>query len=263
MRRLLLTSNGIRNEALRSALAGLVGKPIAKASAAVISTAPDGAAGDHDRLTDDLDRLRGLGWRKLDTLDLNSLPAATVIDRLWQADVVYARGDNPYLLAGSIIANGLDGRLAEILESKVWVGAGAGSMIFSRFLSRETGEAFGDHDELRELGETPVRSPFGLFNWYVEPRLNAADFPGRTPERVEQVAAKASFPVYALDDDSAIRVRGDTSAVVSEGQWLLLNAPYSRAFGGTSALRPFTSERSWRLPTFRASYRFVRRLARR
>ena len=263
MRRLLLTSDGIRNEALRSALAGLVGKPFAKASVAVISAAPGEAAGDHDRPAGDLGSLRSLGWRKVDTLDLDSLPADTVAGRLWQADVIYARGDNPYLLASSILANGLDGRLTEILESKVWVGAGAGSMIFSSFLSRETGEAFGDHDELRALGEAPARSPLRLFNWYVVPRLNAAGFPGRTPERIEQVAARASFPVYALDDDSAIRVRGDMSDVVSEGQWLLLNAPYSAAFGGTSALRPFTSEWTWRLPKFRASHRFLRRLTRR
>jgi dipeptidase E len=263
VRRLLLTSDGIRNDALRAALSRLVGKPFAKSSVAVISVAPNGAAGDQGRPAGDLDLLRGLGWRELDTLELGSLPAATVIDRLRRADVVYAGGDNPYILADSIIANGLDGRLAGILESKVWAGAGAGSMIFSRFLSRETGEAFGDHDELRALGEAPARPASALFNWYVVPRLNGAGFPNRTPERVEKVAARASFPVYALDDDSALRVRGDSSDVVSEGKWLLLNAPYSQALGGTSSLPPFTSERTWRLPTIRASYRFVRRLPRR
>ena len=220
VRRLLLTSNGIRNEALRSALAGLVGKPFAKASVVFISASPGGADGDHDWLVQDLNRLQGLGWRKLDTLELDSLPAATVVSRLWQADVIYAGGGNPYQLANCIIANGLAGRLAEILESKVWVGAGAGSMIFSRNLSRETGEAFGEQDELRVLGETSVRSPFGLFNWYVKPRLNSADFPDQTPAWVEQVAAKLSFPVYALDDDCGpcprrheqCRLRGSVAA---------------------------------------------------
>jgi hypothetical protein len=39
MRRMLLTSAGVRNEALRSALVGLVGRPLSAAAVAVIPTA--------------------------------------------------------------------------------------------------------------------------------------------------------------------------------------------------------------------------------
>jgi dipeptidase E len=38
-------------------------------------------------------------------------------------------------------------------------------------------------------------------------------------------AAQLDFPVYAIDDNSAIRVRGTQIDVVSGGEWLLLNAP--------------------------------------
>jgi hypothetical protein len=41
----------------------------------------------------------------------------------------------------------------------------------------------------------------------------------------ERASAKLDFPVYALDDESAVRVRGDEADVVSGGRWLLLNAP--------------------------------------
>ena len=44
--------------------------------------------------------------------------------------------------------------MADILESKVYVGVSAGSMIFSRNLSERTGEAFGEQEDLRILGET-------------------------------------------------------------------------------------------------------------
>ncbi|HVT71038.1 MAG TPA: Type 1 glutamine amidotransferase-like domain-containing protein [Trebonia sp.] len=223
MRRLLLTSAGIRNDLLRSALAGLVGRPFGRAAVAVIPTAAVASAGDHGWVVENLTRLRGLGWRKLDIVELNGLPTRMVLARLRQADVIYAEGGNHYHLANSIVANGLAAELADILESTVYVGVSAGSMIFSRNLSERTGLAFREQEDLRILGGAPVRPPFGLFDWYVKPHLNSPDFPHRTPAWFQAAAAKLQCPVYALDDDSAVRVRGDEADVVSAGQWLLLN----------------------------------------
>lgn len=222
---MLLTSAGIRNELLKSALADLVARPFASAAVAFIPTASVAEDGDHGWFVDDLNRLHSLGWRELDILDLNGLPARMVLERLLHADVIYAEGGNHYHLANSIIANGLAAEMADILESKVYVGVSAGSMIFSRHLSEQTGEAFGEQDDLRILGDTQARSPFGLFDWYLKPHLNSPGFPDRTAEWYEQAAAKLDFPVYALDDDSAVRVRDRETDVVSAGEWLLLNAP--------------------------------------
>jgi len=222
---MLLTSAGIRNEALRSALADLVGEPFATAAVAFIPTASVAAVGDHSWFVEDLSRLHGLGWRELDILELNGLPGRTVIDRLRHADVIYAEGGNHYHLANSIITNGLAAEMTALVESKVYVGVSAGSMIFSRNLSQKTGEAFGEHDDLRILGEARARSPFGLFDWYLKPHLNSPDFPDRTPAWFEEAAAKLDFPVYAIDDNSAVRVRGGETDVVSDGAWRLLNSP--------------------------------------
>ena len=54
---------------------------------------------------------------------------------------------------------------------------------------------------------------------------------GRTPAWFSRAAAKLDFPVYALDDDSAVRVRGREIDVVSGGKWLLLNAPAQETAG--------------------------------
>lgn len=221
---MLLTSNGIENDSIRSALADLVGKRFAAATVVFIPTASIAEAGDHGWLVRDLNRLHALRWRRLNFLELNGLPARLVLERLRQADVVYVEGGNHYHLANSIAANGLTAELADILESKVYVGVSAGSMIFSRNLSRRTGEAFGEQDDLRILGEDGECSPVGLFDWYLKPHLNARGY-NRPRGWFEKAAAKVDFPVYALDNDSAVRVRGDEVDVVSEGEWLLLNAP--------------------------------------
>ena len=224
---MLLTSNGITNESLRSALAELVGRRFGAARVVFIPTASVAVAGDHGWFIEDLTRLHALRWREFDVLELNGLPAPTVLQRLRHADVIYAEGGNHYHLANSIIANGLADEMKGILEEKVYVGVSAGSMIFSKSLSERTGEAFGEQDDLRLLGETVAHSPFGLFDWYLKPHLNSPGFPERTVAWFERAAAKLDGPVYVIDDDSAVRVRGDEVDVVSEGDWRLLNAPSS------------------------------------
>jgi dipeptidase E len=250
---MLLTSAGIRNDILRSALADLVGKSFATTRVVFIPTASVAAAGDHGWFVEDLSRLHGLRWREFDILELNGLPGEMVLKRLRHADVIYVEGGNHYHLANSITSNGLAAELADILESKVYVGVSAGSMIFSRNLSERTGEAFGEQEDLqilRALGETRARSPIGLFDWYLKPHLNSPDFPNRTPAWFEKAAAKLDFPVYALDDDSAVRVRGDGIDVVSDGEWLLLNAPARETAGGEDPKTP-RPVRPRRLPAFR------------
>ena len=222
---MLLTSAGLKNEILESALADLVGTPFAAARLAFIPTASVAEAGDHGWFVEELSRLHGLGWREFDIVELNGLPPQAVLARLRHADVLYAEGGNHYHLANSIIANGLAEEMAAIVEAKVYVGVSAGSMIFSRHLSGPTGETFSEQDDLRILGEMPARSPFGLFDWYLKPHLNSPSFPDRTPAWFEAAAAQLDFPVYAIDDNSAIRVRGSEVDVVSGGEWLLLNAP--------------------------------------
>jgi dipeptidase E len=248
---MLLTSDGLKNETLRSALAGLVGKRFSAASVVFIPTAAVALAGDHSWLIEDLRLVHGLGWRELNILELNGLPEQTVFSRLRQADVIYVEGGNHYHLANSISANGLAAGLARLLESKVYVGVSAGSMIFSRNLSERTGETFGEQEDMRILGETPPRSPVPIFDWYLKPHMNSPGFSNRTSAWFERAAAKLDFPVYALDDDSAVRVRGDEVDVVSDGEWRLLNAPAPGAAEGT-ARRSLTPGRRWRLPAFRA-----------
>jgi dipeptidase E len=233
---MLLTSAGIRNDLLKSALAGLIGKPFRSARVVFIPTASVAESGDHGWLVEDLSRLHGLGWREFDILELNGLPPELVLTRLRHADVIYADGGNHYHLANSFVANGLAAGLADLVESKVYVGVSAGSMIFSRNLSERTGAAFGEQDDLRILGGTPVRPPAGLFDWYLKPHLNSASFPNRNRAWFERAAAKLDFPVYAIDDDSAVRVRGAETDVVSAGQWLLLNAPAAGRAGPDGAV---------------------------
>ena len=224
MRRMLLTSNGLRNEALQGALADLLGKPFGAARLVLIPTATLATSGDHSWLIEDLNRLHRLGWKEFNILELNGIPKGEILRRLQRADVIYASGGNHYHLANSFVETGVAAELDAILEEKVYAGLSAGSMIFSKHLSLSTGVAFAEHGDLDFLADkqAQARPALGLFDWYLKPHLNSRSFPERTPAWYQRAAENLDFPVYALDDDSAVRVRGDEVDVVSAGEWLLL-----------------------------------------
>ena len=222
--RLLLTASGLRNESLIDALRDLLGKPFGSANAVYIPTASVAVPGDHSWVVRDLNRLHALGWNELDILTLDGLPRAVLLDRLRRADVIYVVGGNHYHLADRIAANELADEFLDLLRTKVYVGVSAGSMIFSRRLGARTAEIIGELDDLAFLGPRPAVSPLGLFDWYLKPHLDSADFVQRDEAWAQRIGAAADFPLYVLDDDSAVRVRGDEVDVVGTGRWHLFNA---------------------------------------
>jgi dipeptidase E len=217
--RLLLTSSGLVNETLRDALRNLLGKPFEAASIVYIPTASVAESGDHGWFVADLNRVHGIGWREFDILELNGLPRQMVLDRLLHADVIYVGGGSHYHLARSLTGNDLTGDFLEALESRVYVGMSAGSMMFSRNLTGHSADVMGDAADLHVLGATTVEPPFGLFDWYVKPHLYSPGFPERDDAWADSVAARADFPVYFIDDETAIRVSDDKADVISEGRW--------------------------------------------
>jgi dipeptidase E len=217
--KLLLTSSGLRNQTQRDALHDLLGKPFASANVVFVPTASLAEPGDHSWFIADLNRLYGLGWREFDILELNGLPRQMVLDRLMHADVIYVEGGSHYHLARSITGNGLADGLLHALEDRVYVGVSAGSMIFSRNLNEHSADIIGDTADLHVLGATTLDPPLGLFDWYLKPHLYSPDFPERGDDWADRIAAQADFPIYFIDDETAIRVDGDQTDIVSEGRW--------------------------------------------
>ena len=107
MRRMLLSSAGITNDGIRTALGDLVGQDFANASAVIVTTASTAVAGHLDWHLTELNRVYGLGWAEFNVLELNGLPRAIVAKRLESADVIYMSGGNAYHLARSIVINDL------------------------------------------------------------------------------------------------------------------------------------------------------------
>ena len=94
-------------------------------------------------------------------------------------------------------------------------------MIFSRRFDERAADLLGDLADLHLLGEERIKPACPLFDWYVKPHLDSPSFRNRDEPWADRLAS-GDFPLYLLDDDSAIRVRGDKVDVVSTGRWRLV-----------------------------------------
>src|SRR5215472_2570361 len=120
--KLLLTSAGIMNTSIHSALVDLLGKPIAESSALVIPTAiyayPGGA-------TMAAQLIRGvaksplceLGWKSLGLLELTALPSIDKdawVPMLQEADALLVGGGDPVFLCYWMRQSGLADLLPQL-----------------------------------------------------------------------------------------------------------------------------------------------------
>jgi dipeptidase E len=228
--KLLLTSMGITNTALAASLAGLLGRPFATARLAVVMTASLVTPGDKTWVLDSIERLRRLRWAELDLIELGSGPVRLVEERLRAADVIYVGGGNHYYLAHTIRLRGLQPLFRESLETKVYVGESAGSMIFTPHLSMGAA-AMLDQGDLHSLGIESVEPAVDLFDWYFKPHLGSPEFPERSDEWAVERARLLGVPAWFVDDDTALLIRDPSRdpEVISEGRWLRFGSGGGRA----------------------------------
>ena len=219
--KLLLTSGGITNRSIRSALVDLLGKPIEESDALLIPTAqwghpmcgPTSVRGFITGLPP-WGGMAALEWRSLGVLELTAL--TSIGAERWQpwiraADVLLVDGGDATYLAHWIRASGLADLLPELTDT-VWVGVSAGSMV----LTPRIGDFF------VEWAGAPDDRTLGIVDFSIFPHLDV--FPTNTIGAAERWAATIDVPAFVMDDETAIRVIDGTVDVISEGTWRRLGA---------------------------------------
>lgn len=217
--RLLLTSAGFTNKTITRALVDLAEKPIHELNLAYIPTAANVEDGDKDWLIDDYVNCKKLGFKQIDIVDISALPSDVFIPRLDQADVLLFGGGNTFHLNYWLEKSGLNDVLTKMLKDKVYVGISAGSMIATDNLALSSSkilysEKIGKHDNYQGLG---------YVNFHIRPHLNSPHFPKVRIKTLEKTTKIVKEPVYAIDDDTAIKVVDGNISIVSEGKWKKFN----------------------------------------
>jgi len=242
--KLLLTSSGINNGSIHNALVSLLGKPIAECNALLIPTAiypfPGGAYYAHQAICGNTKSpFAQLGWKSVGVLELTALPG--IDKKAWlpsveEADALLVWGGDPVYLAYWMRQSGLADLFPSLPKGLVYVGVSAGSMAVSSFF----GEAYsnppnGNNSALSseaivfdtpqgEIDRTFVTAQgAGLVDFALIPHFDNNDHPDACGINAEKWAAKLQVPVYAIDDNTAIKVVGGAVEVVSEGNWELFN----------------------------------------
>jgi dipeptidase E len=216
--RLLLTSGGVTNPRIREALVGLLSKPIEACNALCIPTAQWGhpmcgpksvrrfVVGEAPSL------MCGIGWKSVGMLELTALPSidkARWVPWVREADVLLVDGGDATYLCHWMRASGLADLLPDLSE-KVWVGVSAGSMV----MTPRIGD---DFVSWRPPGGDD--RTLGIVDFSIFPHLEHEMMPENTMAHAERWAASIGGPSYAIDDQTAIAVVGNTVEVVSEGRW--------------------------------------------
>jgi dipeptidase E len=232
--KLLLTSAGIRNTSIRDALVELLRKPIAASTALFIPTGiypfPGGAGMAWKAISGNTrNPLCDLGWKSLGVLELTALTTIkreSWVPMLRETDALLVWGGDVLYLRHWMQASGLADLLPSLSET-VYVGVSAGSIVLTPYnCDAEFDLQF--VPEGSDRGED-AGAGLGLVDFALRVHLDAEGFDDSTLAEVEKWAAGIPAPTYAIDDESAIKVRDETVEVVSEGNWKLLPPNADRA----------------------------------
>lgn len=216
--KLLLTSGGLENKTIIDALRDLIGKDFKDTKLVFIPTAANVEAGDKGWLIGDLSKCKELGFKEVDIMDIAAVSRGIWEPRLRNAEVFIVGGGNTSYLMGQIKKSGLAEILPDLLKTRVYVGISAGSMVVSRNLKEK---------EMQRLYEEPIidnkaNEGLGFVDFLVVPHMNSPHFP-RAAELIDEVAKDIDVPLYAIDDQTAVKVVDEKIEIVSEGEWKRFN----------------------------------------
>lgn len=217
--KLLLTSAGIKNKTIAKALFDLVGKKPSDTSLVFIPTASNVERGDKSWLIDDLINLKKQGFKSIEIADISAVDEKIWKPKLEEADILYFEGGNTYHLMEWINKSGLAKILLEFLKTKVYVGVSAGSCVVSKDLALKISQNIYQED----LDRTENMEGLNLINFYILPHLNSQHFTKVRKDFIAEVAKGMSEKIYALDDNSALKVVDGKVEIVSEGEWVEFN----------------------------------------
>ncbi len=216
--KLLLTSGGLTNKSIEKALFDLVGKKAEDTSLVFIPTASNVETEDKDWLINDLINIRKQGFKAVHITDISAVPEDIWRPQMEAADVLFFEGGNTYHLMHWITKSGLINILPELLKTKVYVGLSAGSMVTSPDLALRLSQLiYGDEIEKENM------VGLNYTDFYFLPHLYSPYFPIRNADRLEEVAKTFSKKIYALDDQSALKIVDGKVEMVSEGKYLEFN----------------------------------------
>ena len=202
--KLLLTSNGFTHEVVIAKCEELVGKSRSDINVALINEGYTVENGDHTWLFDDWHHVKENFGGSFELVNLLGLSKEKVVERLSVSDIIFVTGGHTDYLMSVFDKTGFSDSLRMLLQSKVYVGISAGSMVLGR---RNSTSAYLEiYDESEDYG---VSQYLNVVDVSIKPHLNSSVFPKTRRENLLKVAQDFIGTIFAIDNFSAIVVDGD------------------------------------------------------
>ena len=214
----LLTSAGIVNKSIEKAFFELVEKKAQDITLAFIPTAANVEEGDKSWLITDLYNLKNRNFKCIDVVDISALEQKIWKPRLELADVLVFSGGNTFHLMYWLKKSSLAHMLLDLLKTRVYVGISAGSMVTTKNLVLSQSKQL----YYENLPKNYSNEGLGFFNFHFRPHLNSPDFPNVRHEFLKKIAKELKDPIYALDDQSALKIQDEKIEVISEGEYIII-----------------------------------------
>lgn len=217
--KLLLTSNGVSNNSIKNSLLRLVDKKPEDISLAFIPTASNVEQGDKGWLINHFLDLKNLNLKSISIVDISAVEKHIWEPQIKEADVLLFGGGNSFHLMEWVNRSGLINMLPELLETKVYVGISAGSMLLSPDLMLDISKVLYKED----LERVDDMQGVNIVDFYVLPHFNSLNYDLRSKDVVFDQTKEIKNKIYAIDDNSAVEFIDGNINIISEGSFLEIN----------------------------------------
>lgn len=199
--KLILCSEGFHTQNSVKKCVELVGKPQDKITFAIINEGYSVELGNKRWVLKNLNDLANNFPAEIDLVNLLALPLNEVEERIMSKDAIFTIGGNTDYLMSVFVKTGFNKLLPKLLESKVYVGSSAGSMVMGKRLSSEVRKTL--YDDVTSLDETTEYLRLVDFSFLPHLDSDNENFKYRA-EKLTQAAKKHPGKIYGLRDDSAM-----------------------------------------------------------
>jgi dipeptidase E len=206
-KKLILTSSGIDSQEIYDSLLKLLNKSPMKSSVAHIANAWDTEG---DSMYPELSRenFRYMGF-KVHEVDLRDLRGDELESKIGESDMIYVFGGNTYHLLDLFRKSGFDKMLPRLVESKVYGGDSAGSIVVGPDIRMARDSRVEEPSDFKGIGIVP----FVVIPHYVD--YEGIGLEGRVFVELARKELNPN-PVIPISDGQAVVVVGDEHKVVGK-----------------------------------------------
>lgn len=215
--KLLLCSQGFETQNTVKACTDLVGKPAKDISFAIINEAYAMEDDDKRWVLHNLNCVADNFGGEIDLVNLLALPIDEVERRIMQKDAIFVVGGLADYLAHVFRKTKFALLLPKLLETKVYVGSSAGSMVMGTRLSPDAYEVmYGEFNPDTYGTERYLE----YVDFAMMPHMDSADYPTRN-DKLFAATKHHKGVIYGLRDDSAMIVDGNKVSFTGSKQYTL------------------------------------------